>query len=184
MNHRNGYNHQLVDVGQAGRHHKLNHRNHQSSKPQERHHIRNREQEQEQEQEQHRHIRICEILVDLANHLFGNRNLELQQEHRHSHNQQQELGLGLAREHIHNQQQALVQHRHIHNCEILVDQANHLFGNRNLELQQEHRHNHNQQQGLAQLHNRKQVLQQQEQAFRKKRHNRLVLDQPSFVATL
>ena len=100
------------------------------------------------------------------------------QERHHIRNREQEP-------HIRNQQQqALVQQHHIRNCETLVGQSSHRFGNRNLELQQEHRHNHNQQQGLAQLHNRKQVLQQQEQAFRKKRHNRLVLDQPSFVATL
>ena len=79
-----------------------------------------------------------------------------------------------------------MQQRHIRNYEILVGQANHLFGNRNLELQQEHRHNHNQQQGLVQLHNRKQGLRQQQQALRKKGHNRnrLVIDQPSFEATL
>ena len=111
---------------------------------------------QQQALVQQRHIRNCEILADQANHLFGNRNLELQQEHRHNHNQLPVLGL--AREHSHNQQQALVQQRHIRNCEILVGQANHLFGNRNLELQQEHRHNHNQLQelGLAREHSHNQ----------------------------
>ena len=131
--------------------------------------LRNHNQMQEQLRNHNRQLELVQL---------RNRNLLLVLVQLRSHNLQQEL----AQEHIHNQRQELMPQHHIHNCEILVGQASHLFCSRSLELPQEQLlHSRNQQ--LVLPRNRKQAL---GQALRKKDHNRscLVLAPPFFEAIL
>ena len=124
----------------------------------------NRSRNRTQDQQRHR-----VTLVGQSSHrLFGHRNLELPQ--RCSHNQLQVLEL--AREHIRNRW-VLLRQRHNRNCVPLVGQSSHLVDIRTLEL-------------LLHRRNRKKEFRQQERALRKRlhSHNRLVLDQPFFVAAL
>jgi len=93
----------------------------------------------------------------------------------------------LAQHHIRNQQQGLrlLPQRHIRNCEKIVGQSSHLFGNRNLdqpqELEQLRSHNQQQELELAQEHIRNQ---QQGQVLLPQRHIRNrenVVDQSSHL---